>query len=385
MKRAKAVHKTAVLAIVRHEGEKATRATGISVHPREWDKKREKVRDDEKANRKLEELSKRILQLIEALQRIPTKEEIKQAKEPGKKARKTITAAIYEKAVEAKQIRQGKHSDRAFISVGTNVKLFILEKKRAEVYLDQINTEWIADFIGWLNSRGLASSTVTKNVKSIISVLKRFGSQDQYSNVNAPKPEHGDKVFLTLDEINLLENMELEKDSTEDLVRDWFLCGLYTGLRFCDWDKINTKYMDRVDGCLMLWPSQQKTKSKAVIPVNPKLLQILEKHGGALKPLSNQFINRTIKDICQQAGITEPTTINKHRQGKVETSIYPKNELVSCHTCRRTFATHALDMGIPPEDAKRLTGHTSIESLLKYDRRKIEETVKKYRNHPLFK
>ncbi|WP_262500774.1 tyrosine-type recombinase/integrase [Rhodonellum psychrophilum] len=54
-------------------------------------------------------------------------------------------------------------------------------------------------------------------------------------------------------------------------------------------------------------------------------------------------------------------------KGAVKNSnIYPKHEIISAHTGRKTFATLSLEKGIPAETVMKITGHTDYKSFQRY-------------------
>jgi integrase len=216
-------------------------------------------------------------------------------------------------------------------------------------------------------------------------VVKQFGEKEQSKGVKAPPVVYSDQVYLTPEEIQRLETHPFEPGSTDDICRDLFLCAYYTALRSCDWKQIRTSQIEILEGKKMLKVAQQKTKKKALIPVNPKLWAILKKHGGStLKQYSQQFLNRNIKDICRRCGITDPVSIAEYRKGKITQIEGPKYQFVSSHTARRSFATNAVQAGIPATDVMRFTGHSTMAAFMQYIRTTREETALKYADHEFF-
>lgn len=83
--------------------------------------------------------------------------------------------------------------------------------------------------------------------------------------------------------------------------------------------------------------------------------------------ISEQRLNDYIKEICEEAEITEMVEgakMNPETKRK-EKGIYPKNELISTHTARRSFATNLYGK-IPNYAIMAITGHTKETTFLKY-------------------
>ena len=81
---------------------------------------------------------------------------------------------------------------------------------------------------------------------------------------------------------------------------------------------------------------------------------------------TNQAMNRSIKDLCQLAGINELIRITTYKGNVRKDEVHPKWELVGTHTGRRTFIVHALSMGISPSVVMKWTGHSDYKAMKPY-------------------
>jgi integrase len=111
---------------------------------------------------------------------------------------------------------------------------------------------------------------------------------------------------------------------------------------------------------------QQKTGAKVVIPCSSELKAILEKYDYNLPHLEDQVINRYIKDIGKDAGLTEMVEIEKTQGGKAQMQRIEKYKLIHTHTARRTGATLMYLSGMDIYDIMKITGHSSPAMLKKY-------------------
>ena len=64
---------------------------------------------------------------------------------------------------------------------------------------------------------------------------------------------------------------------------------------------------------------------------------------------------------------------------------FKKHELITVHTARRSFATNAYLMNIPPISIMKITGHKTERAFLKYIKISQEDNANKLINHPFFK
>jgi integrase len=89
--------------------------------------------------------------------------------------------------------------------------------------------------------------------------------------------------------------------------------------------------------------------------------------------ISNQKFNDYIKDACKLAKIDGIETFTRTVGGKLITEKKPKYDLVSSHTCRRSFCTNMYKRGLPTIMIMSISGHKTEKSFLKYIKVKQEE------------
>jgi len=93
--------------------------------------------------------------------------------------------------------------------------------------------------------------------------------------------------------------------------------------------------------------------------------------------ISNQVLNRYIKEVAMWAGVVEMVKIEQVRGGVTKTLMLPKWRLVSTHTARRSFSTigylRAVAAGRDYEPIMDIIGHKSRATFLKYIKVSAEE------------
>jgi site-specific recombinase XerD len=120
--------------------------------------------------------------------------------------------------------------------------------------------------------------------------------------------------------------------------------------------------------------TQEKTDETVVIPVN------YYSHIKPIPQLSEQYLNESIKDVCQLAGIESQVEVHAYSGAKRETSLVPKYTQITMHTARRTFVSLALSKGLDAETIRRWTGHKDLRSFAKYiniERERKKELMQK--------
>lgn len=177
-------------------------------------------------------------------------------------------------------------------------------------------------------------------------------------------------VFLTWDELNRIKACEIpENKHYLERVRDVFLFCCFTGLRYSD--VYNLKRSDVKAKRIEI--TTVKTAVNLVIELNDHSRAILNKYkhrhfadDKALPVISNQKMNRYIKELCRMARIDEPVRRTYYRGNRRFDEVCPKYEALGTHTGRRTFICNALSLGIPPQVVMKWTGHSDYAAMRPY-------------------
>jgi integrase len=190
-------------------------------------------------------------------------------------------------------------------------------------------------------------------------------------------------VFLSEAELSTLYTMDLTNNKRLDKVRDLFLIACRTALRFGDF--INLRPENFIENRTMLKVQTAKTGNEVVIPVHPWVRAIMEKWEWWLPPpMSNQNMNKYIKELCNKAGITTPIIFKRTRGGETETITTEKWKLISTHSGRRTAASNMYLAGIPAISIMKITGHQSEKVFLKYIKLDMQQHALTMLENPYF-
>lgn len=263
----------------------------------------------------------------------------------------------------------------------TNVKLKIID----------INLKFHTNFINYLeNTQHLNNNTIGGYIDDIKLFCNDANRKDikishevKSNQFYTPKNDTND-IYLTENEITNIYNSELEFDYLQN-ARDWFIIGLRTGLRVSDLLKLDKSYIDD-DEFICL--TTKKTDYPVIIPLHEQVKKILEKRNGEFpRQISDQKFNKYIKIVAEKSGLTQK--VNGARMDEIEISEnnkkktihrkvhkkYPKFELVTSHTCRRTFATNLYGK-LDTLTIMKITGHSTEKQFLSY----IKITPREYAN-----
>lgn len=156
-----------------------------------------------------------------------------------------------------------------------------------------------------------------------------------------------------------------------EVVRNKFLLGAYTALRVSDFNYLRDVHIDgdyfRV--------TTQKTGAHVVIPIHPVIRRIIDSGFDISTPITDQKINEHIKEVARMAGITQLVEGTKYIQHRAVVGFFPKCDLITTHTARRSAATNMYKAGIPSISIMRITGHTTEKSFMKYIKITAEENA----------
>jgi hypothetical protein len=269
----------------------------------------------------------------------------------------------------------------------------VLERYRAETGnptdYDAYTLDYYNTFKLWLTGRGLTLNYVGTLLKDLKVMLKQAHYDGMHTNLIFQHRdfkklvEEVDNVYLTDDELTQLYNLDLSGNTRLDRVRDLFLIGCYTGLRFSDFSELrpeNITHNGRI-----LTRKTLKTSERVSIPLNPKVLAIINKYEGIPpRTITNQKMNDYLKELCRLAGLTNAVEVSRTKGGRKETRYLEKCEMVTTHTARRSFATNAFLAKVPTVSIMKITGHRSEAVFLRYIKISSEQNALLMLEHPHF-
>ena len=279
------------------------------------------------------------------------------------------------------------NSIKPYVSTLNHFTAFQKQKKR-HYFLTDIDQTLIDDFTNYLNDC-LALNTSAKyltTLKTLISYAiekKLISINVSLENKVKVRKAKADDIYLTEQEIQAIMDIKMFPTKLFETVRDLFIVGCNTGLRFSDYSILKIENIK--DGFLEIDPGKMHKKysinTKVVIPVFPMFQEILKKYpDGFPKCPCNQIFNRYLKEIGERIPSLnqdyEKKIIRKH---KVERIKLKKWAMLVTHTARRSFCTNMYLRGIPTTTIMAISGHTTEENFKKYikaDSRKHAELLK---------
>lgn len=248
---------------------------------------------------------------------------------------------------------------------------------------DTIDIEFHNDFTNYLSAspRLLSANTIGSNIQRIKAVLAEATEKQINTNMFfksryfVKQSEEADTIYLNDAELKEMIDLDLSENERLQNVRDLFIIGCYTGLRFSDFSILKPKNIK--DGFIRI--TQSKTGDPVVIPVHSVVKKVLQKYkGDTPRTISNVKLNLYLKELGQKMkslGKTETKTITKGGVKIIKT--VQKWELLTSHSARRSFATNEFKAGTPTLTIMAITGHKTEKSFLKYIRVSPDEHAQK--------
>jgi integrase len=307
----------------------------------------------------------------------------------GKKTKKkTSLFQFIDNFIAEAKLNKKQGTYKTYITFKNHLAEFA-KKKNRNLNFEDINLEFYSEIISYLtNEIKLSPNSIGSFIKNLKSVLNEATERGVNTNLEFRKKkftkpnEVTEKIYLTLEDLAKIYELDLSKNHKLERTRDLFIIGCHTGLRFSDYLQMNKENI--VDGN-KLKIKAIKTNQLTYVPLNPVVLEILNKYSFQLpKEISNQKMNEYLKEIGKLANLDEPITINCIKGGEKKQTTFKKYELISTHCARRSFATNAFLANVPVISLMKITGHTQEKTFLQYIRISQQENANNLLNHPYF-
>lgn len=234
-----------------------------------------------------------------------------------------------------------------------HLETYIRKKYRKDdIPLTSIRTAFVSGFDTWLRTEcRLAPNSVWGYMialKHIFTLARNEGLMKLNpfaSYVNSYTAV--DRGYLSEEE--LVRLMEVGTATpVEERVRDLFLFSAFTGLAYVDIKNLREENVQRFfDGNWWILTRRHKTQVESNIRLLDVPLRLVEKYRGTVPdghifPVpSNNCCNENLQRLAERCGIRTHLTF---------------------HVGRHTFATIALNRGMPVENLSRILGHTNIRT-----------------------
>lgn len=202
-----------------------------------------------------------------------------------------------------------------------------------------------------------------------------------FDRYEMPRLVYGTPYYLTLEERNLIYNMDLSESPVLALFRNVFMFQCLIGCRYSDLIRLTAENI--VDGAVEYVPSKTRERNgKTVrVPLNEKAKVILDrllnkpyKTMTLVPHRSLAIYNEAIRILLTKAGITRMVTVLAPKTH--EELQRPINEIASSHMARRVFVGNLYKQVKDPNLIASMSGHSNdSRSFARY--RAIDDDMKR--------
>lgn len=290
--------------------------------------------------------------------------------------------------IKSKERKVSKDMPRIYRNMKDHLKAFE-EFRKEQITFNSLDLNFYEEFVDFLTFDyiqkrrkalivGLKVNTIGKTIKQLRTFLRNRMRKKIIPIIDMDGwtilEEEVDAVYLSMEEICSVYNLDLSKYPHLEVYRNDFVLGCLTGLRFSDFSEVKRDDI-RKD---MLYKKQGKSDHWVVIPLRDEARKILvDRFNSNINKLTNGEFNRHIKTIIQLAGISETIKFSYKKHGKDVVDVKPKYAWITSHTCRRSFCTNEFLAGTPVELIMKISGHKSVKDFYKYIRITPEEAGQK--------
>ena len=241
-----------------------------------------------------------------------------------------------------------------------------IERFRKGTLITDIDYQFLVSYDKWLRDSGIAHNTRISRLRLLRALLNEARKRD-IIHVNPfdrfrIQQMVSKKGFLTVEQLHKLEKMVLK--GYERKVRDAFLIGCYTGLRFSDIVTLRNEHFNKG------WLTKKMAKTGYVVEI-----PVAELFGGKMMLLLEKY-NENIERVTKSLGSN--ASVNKTLRGILDRiNVDPK---ITFHSSRHTFATHLGQVGVQLTTIQKLLGHQKLQTTQIYsevDRKAITNDLRK--------
>ena len=243
------------------------------------------------------------------------------------------------------------------------------ESKDVKLNFNQIDKKFYNTFINYCtNTKNHSTNTLSRNIglfKTFMNwaVLNRYTYKLDFQEFKNIKKEITDEVALSKEQVVEIFNFDFSNNQRLERVRDLFVFGCFTGMRYSNYSKI--KKNDIIDSHIKVRDVKDNRK-QLNIPLNDYSSYLLKKYDYRLPEISNQKFNEYIKEVIKIVGYTEDIKKTSKLGNEIVETVTPFYKRISSHTARRSFITIMKTEKVPDKIIMGFTGHKSLEVFNQY-------------------
>ncbi len=235
---------------------------------------------------------------------------------------------------------------------------YLINNRRTDLQFEDLDLNFLKAFNEFLivdyrtkEGNSIVRNTANKHHSRLKAIINRaiddgICKYNPYDKFRL-KFEKSERDRLTEEELQVFEELNFKNDERSQKILDIFLFTCYTGIRFQDGQDLTFNNVIKDGNDFSIDFKIGKTKEPITIPLIKKAVAIINKYQGKKKsdPVLPQFSNQKFNLYFIE--IVRLSELGRH---------------ITHHVGRHTFATIALNNGIPLEVVQKILGQGSIRS-----------------------
>jgi integrase len=259
-----------------------------------------------------------------------------------------------------------------------NLLLEFQNHSKIKITLGSFNEKTYNKFLKYcIEIKDHSANTIHRDVGLLKTFLywalnKKYSYNNDFISFKKPPKFRTDEIALNFEQVELIYNYDFGDNKRLERVRDLFVFGCTTGMRFGNYSTISRSDVD--GNFIRVIDLKSKSKNLA-IPLNSISKSILEKYDYNLPSITNQKMNEYIKEVFKKLEFTDEI---KKTMKYGDELVDQKAEFwtrISSHTARRSFITIMKNKRVPDKVIMSYTGHTSLEVFNAYYRPSEDDKI----------
>ncbi|WP_129724678.1 tyrosine-type recombinase/integrase [Xylanivirga thermophila] len=236
---------------------------------------------------------------------------------------------------------------------------WMTSKSNSPVFVDEITARHVEEFVSYLtNERGCKPRTVNRKINALSTFFqcmkkKKILSENPLEDFERVKVPDSERIYLSREEVEAIIQ------AIDHPVLHYFAMTMaYTGLRVSECINLTLHDVNLEGGYIQV--INGKGGKNRTVPMSDRLKSKLQEYLKFHRPktdslfffalkktgtVSDQYVNRVLKEACKKAGIT------KH---------------VTSHILRHSFASYLVKKDTHVAVIQRLLGHASVKTTSVY-------------------
>jgi site-specific recombinase XerD len=377
-------------------------STGEKINPKFWNSENQRAKETKQFkeypefNTRLNDCAekvrtayRKILNDGESVTLFSLRKELDSTFKKKEKQKKPELIGFIEKFIKETTGVRSANTTKAYQNALNHLKDYCKDKN-CKIDFESIDMSFYNSYTKYLiEDIDLAQNTVGNNIKNLKVFMTEAYERGYHKNLEfrsrkfKKTTEETDKIYLNIDELDKIYKHDFSANKKLERVRDLFIIGCFTGLRFSDFTQLSK---DNILENNKIKIRTQKNKDTVMIPLHPFVKEILLKYNWDIpQPITNQKMNEYLKEIGEKAEIKGKVQVSITKGGELQKTVFNKSKLISTHTARRSFASNLHNAGVSSITIMKITGHKTESSFLRYIRISQEENANKLLDHPFFK